>query len=381
MICNCARQRSSGTSTLQHSHPLGSQMCRRITFREWTNGREITSLGTNMGAESLPFQDWCKIKEAFAPELVERAVVESPISVSRCIDPFGGSGTTGLACQFLGVHPLLGEVNPYLADLIETKLTQYPSSDPLICDLDFVVEAGFLSNPDRAQLRFESAPTTLVEPGHNDRWIFNADVASYISTLLDAIESLDERSSRLFRVLLGGILVDVSNIRVTGKGRRYRGGWKKRRVEPSDVAERFAKSAKQAINDISRFADRWVNSYEILRGDSRAKLQNIEPFELAVFSPPYPNSFDYTDVYNVELWALGYLEGPIDNHALRMSTLSSHLQVAREFAAPPIGSTMLKETLEKLEHQKKNLWIHASRPWWAGTSATCCVSWRTSGAS
>ncbi len=94
-----------------------------VTFEEWTQGRTITSLGTNAGADELPFQTWRNFKEAYAPELIARAVEESEIPVVRCVDPFGGSGTTALACQFLGVYPTIIEVNPFLADLIEAKLT------------------------------------------------------------------------------------------------------------------------------------------------------------------------------------------------------------------------------------------------------------------
>ncbi len=34
--------------------------------------------------------------------------------------------------------------------------------------------------------------------------------------------------------------------------------------------------------------------YVVLRGDSRELLGSIDEADLAVFSPPYPNSFDYT---------------------------------------------------------------------------------------
>lgn len=96
-----------------------------VTFDNWVNGREIAALGTNAGAQALPFQGWRNFKEAFAPELVARAVAESAIAVKRCIDPFSGSGTTALACQFLGIHPTFIEVNPYLADLAEAKVSTY----------------------------------------------------------------------------------------------------------------------------------------------------------------------------------------------------------------------------------------------------------------
>jgi hypothetical protein len=77
---------------------------------------------------------------------------------------------------------------------------------------------------------------------------------------------------------------------------------------------------------------------------------------LAVFSPPYPNSFDYTDVYNVELWMLGYLSSPKDNRELRVSTLCSHVQIARDFPAAPRGSATLNDTLGHLDERRVQLW-------------------------
>ena len=75
-----------------------------------------------------------------------------------------------------------------------------------------------------------------------------------------------------------------------------------------------------------------------------------------MFSPPYPNSFDYTDVYNVELWILGYLKGKECNRALRASTLSSHVQISRDFSPAPNESPILKSTLEELIAQRSELW-------------------------
>ena len=103
-------------------------------FDEWTGKRRIVSLGTNSGAERIPFQGWRHFKEAFTPEIVYEAVQAAASPVTSCIDPFGGSGTTALACQFLGVEPTTIEVNPYLADLIEAKLTTY-DPERLVSDL------------------------------------------------------------------------------------------------------------------------------------------------------------------------------------------------------------------------------------------------------
>ena len=325
-----------------------------VAFDEWTQGRSIASLGTNAGADQLPFQTWRNFKEAYAPELVERAVRESAIPVRQALDPFGGSGTTALACQFLGVRPTTVEVNPFLADLIEAKLNQY-DADALARDLGLIACRATV-NASKASNRLAALPPTFVEPGVNDRWIFDQAIAARIGALLDAIASLaDPKHCRLFRVLLGGILIDVSNVVVSGKGRRYRRGWQSRTRSPSTVDEAFFASARNAISDIHRYANRRELGYELIRGDARCAIDKGH-WDLALFSPPYPNSFDYTDVYNVELWALGYLSSSAANRHLREATLSSHVQVSRSFAPPPPGSDLLDTVMTQLIESRSKLW-------------------------
>ena len=329
---------------------------RKASFSDWTGNREVASLGTNAGAVPLPFQDWRRIKEAFAPELVAKAIENSPVRVRRCIDPFGGSGTTGLASQFLGVHPIIAEVNPYLADLIESKLTEYPPFPTLYRALTTVIEESDLDYRPNPELHFSSAPSTFVEPGLNGRWIFCEQVAEQIVALHQAINEIEGPAHRLFRVLLGGILIELSNVVISGKGRRYRRRWWERKQPPRRVMELFHDSALRAISDIHRFSNRSVTSYEVLRGDSRSILNEIEPCQLAVFSPPYPNSADYTDVYNVELWTLGYLASPQDNTALRSATLSSHVQRGCIYSEAPAGSVTLDNVIRALNAHRSVLW-------------------------
>ena len=79
--------------------------------------------------------------------------------------------------------------------------------------------------------------------------------------------------------------------------------------------------------------------------NTRSSLQSTQ-FDLVVFSPPYPNSFDYTDIYNVELWALGYLGSSADNRKLRGETLRSHVQIRRAYESANGHSPKLVQTLK-----------------------------------
>ena len=338
--------------------PSRTQTATQPLFSDWTGHRTLTNIGTNTGATPLPFQDWRTIKEAFAPELIYRAISESSLNVTHCLDPFGGSGTTGLACQFLGVHPTLAEVNPYLSDLIEAKLARYNSDTAIFREHSRVVEAAASRCPTDIATRFASAPPTLIEPGLKGRWIFDLPVAQRIVALHDAMKDLaDPRHYRLFRVLLGGILEEVSNVVVRGKGRRYRTNWKERQLTADQVSVAFDTRVRRAVSDIFRFRNRATMSYDLIRGDSRASLDaDLSQYELTVFSPPYPNSSDYTDVYNLELWMLEYLKDKDANRKLRSATLSSHVQIRRDFDSPVVDSPRLKIVLDSLYLEREYLW-------------------------
>lgn len=336
---------------------LKEPRCETVSFTEWLEGRRPPHLSTNTGADEVAFQGWRNFKEAFAPELIGQAVEETEEALGRsvvsCVDPFGGSGTTALACQFLGINPLTIEVNPYLADLIEAKLATY-DVELLIKDFKAVAEGNITpcyENP------FPGAPRTFVEPGVGDRFLFSAEVACRLASLRDRIAATaNETNRRLMRVLLGATALPVSNVVVSGKGRRYRRGWESRVIDPQHVEQLFIDSVVRAIYEIHRYEKRKSRGYRLLRGDSRRLMPVDGHFDLAVFSPPYPNSFDYTDVYNVELWVCGYLQSGLDNRNLRLRTLRSHVQIARPFDAPNLGSETLAQVAADLNGVRDELW-------------------------
>lgn len=324
------------------------------SFEHWVGSRSSVVASTN--ASDLPFQRWHRFKEAFDPELIARAVRESPRPVQSLADPFGGSGTSALAAQFLGVTPSTVEVNPFLADLIQAKVATY-HVPTLISALTHVCDVTRRSRS-QAGTMIAALPATFIEPGVKGRWLFDREVALEILRLRGAIAQLEDPGiARLFRVILGGLMTSFSNATVSGKGRRYRVNWENRPVNPRVVLAAFSDAAAAAIGEIDIFADRPVREATVLCGDSRAMFKTLKPVDLIVCSPPYPNSFDYTDVYNLELWMLGYLASAQDNRALRQSTLTSHVQISRDFAAAPLTPT-LNRTMKALHRSASQLWDH-----------------------
>jgi hypothetical protein len=326
-----------------------------VGFDAWTRDREVATFGSNVGSPILPFQGWKRFKEAFAPEIVNRAVTETEGPVHHIVDPFGGSGTTALAAQFLGVRSTTIEVNPFLADLIEAKLATY-DLDRAAAAFRYVIEEVF-RNPSVDSPFFPGAPRTFVEPGVNGRYIFCKKVAQRLAAYRRVIERvIDPNFRRLFRVILASAAVPASNVTISGKGRRYRGGWAKKSVDPSTVDDLFKKGVLDALYDLRRYGARRCRDYRVESGDARQLTYATGPLDLAVFSPPYPNSFDYTDVYNVELWTMGYLDGREANVRLRNATLRSHVQVLRDMTADERPSPTLLKTVKRLKAQRPHLW-------------------------
>lgn len=347
--------RPNGAPIQVSSDILSAEDFSTSAFSRWIGERKVPHLGTNSGASPLAFQTWHHFKEAFPPELIRQMFDESEGEIESCFDAFGGSGTTALASQFLGVSSTTIEVNPFLADVIGAKVTRYDSD---LLAQDFGALRGRASKPelDAAQY-FKQLPPTFLEPGVSERWIFDREVADSLAAVLWAIDQIEEEGhQRFFRVLVGGLLADVSNVVINGKGRRYRHDWKGR-GRPSVLGE-FSSRAQSAIADVHRFGDRPRVRAKVLLGDAR-KLHAKTAHDIAVISPPYPNSFDYTDIYNLELWMLGYLNGAEANRSLRAATLASHVQLQREFPESPSGSKTLKKTLKNLEKVKDELWS----PW------------------
>ncbi|MES2497541.1 MAG: DNA methylase N-4/N-6 [Pseudomonadota bacterium] len=311
---------------------------------------------TNQGTGDVAFQRWFRVKEAFSPLFVRDVVNSLPAPPRSCLDCFGGSGTTAITCQFLNVAPTTIELNPFLADLIEAKLTSYDAK-LVAADRDRIASTVATMPIDLAH-DYAEAPPTLFEPGAKERWIFDLAVMGRLAQYRCAIALLEDPSHRrLFTVLLGSTLVHLSNVVINGKGRRYRGGWERNRRTAADVDLAFQRAFDNALYDICRLPGRAHRDFQLLRGDARLRMAELKaPFDLILFSPPYPNSFDYTDIYNIELWVLGYLTSGADNLRLRRSTLRSHVQIKRDSNVPEQPSETLAPILKGLAAKSADLW-------------------------
>jgi DNA methylase len=265
---------------------------------------EPAPTSSNQGSVNLPFQRWFHFKEAFSPKFVADTLAALPYEPNRCLDPFAGSGTTAVTCRMLGVDSVSVEVNPFLADLVTAKTAPVAPAD---FSGNYNKLIGNLAIAAADKILPSGMPRTFAPPGVEGRYVFSTDVFRTARAIVRRSQAMEPRQARLLRVLLGSVLVENSNVTINGKGRRYRGNWERRRRDGNDLIESLDLAVDNAVQDLIGFAGLPKGSHVVHCGDARQALARVSNADVAIFSPPYPNSFDYTDVYNLELWMLSYL--------------------------------------------------------------------------
>lgn len=71
-----------------------------------------------------------------------------------------------------------------------------------------------------------------------------------------------------------------------------------------------------------------------------------------MFSPPYINSFDYNEIYKLELWLLDFVKNYSQFSKLSKKTIRSHL--SSEYETNGFSHPLVNEITQKLS--KKDLW-------------------------
>lgn len=317
---------------------------------------DLVSFGSN---KHIPMHRWYSLIEGYGREFVRRIIGELDTFPKTCLDPFGGVGTTALTCQELGIQCHSFEVNPFFFEVARAKLRMdySPSNfEKLIIEFESYLKR---CKAKRQYPKLESK--TFFEEVNKTKWIFNKEVSYGIVDILERIKKIDKTYAGLFRVALGNILVEVSNVYKNGKCLAYRKDWKERTRTRKDVHEKFLHICKKVILTDLKANQKQIplvhNFLNFEHGDSRKKIDSLKnnSIDLVITSPPYLNSRDYTDIYRLELWILGYINKFNDEQELRKSALTSHVQIQLEDKPYP-KLKEIKEFLQHLESLNGQLW-------------------------
>lgn len=329
----------------------------KIVMKDYTD--KYCELIHSRNNKHVPFYRWYPFVEGFSGDFVKSIITELDYSPRCCFDPFAGSGTTPLVCQENNLKCVSLELNPFLFDLMKVKLRR---------DYDYAEVFNLIETMQgklvhyNCRWKYPNIETkTLFESIRLKKWVLNKKVVWGILDILEEIRNLDtsDKNKDLFRIGLASILLKVSNVFRNGKCLSYKRNWRQQKISREEVHNKFLEVCKQIIlPDIDSMSKTAIdNSKFCVKGDTRNLINSLrdESIDLVITSPPYLNSRDYTDVYRLELWVLGYLEAFADETKLRWSALRSHVQVSLP-EEKILDIPRLKKVIEDVNRSSKKLW-------------------------
>jgi len=294
-----------------------------------------------------PLHRWFSYKEAYSPRLPVEIVGRLGSGESGTVgDAFAGVATTALSLQY---HPLVGrttgvEYSPLAHFVGRTKLNWSTLS---------------VARVERQIKRLRSFPIdTALEPpslaAFSNKEIFKPRALQSLLSAREALLSDEELTGPerdLFLLGLAAAIEDSSGVMKDGRALRILRGRnrnpkaltpKRGAVPPGGVRELLTNQWLGMLEDLRVLApmrSRARSRKDLhLRGDARS-LANVRhqghhrhPLSdssvgLFVYSPPYLNCIDYTEVYKLELWLLGFIETKEQFREVRLGTLRSHPSV------------------------------------------------------
>ena len=277
-----------------------------------------------------PVHRWFRMKESFSADLLSRVVKDTNVDHGgnlRIVDPFAGAGTTAVSAgqdyERLGRVTAYGvETNPFLHLLASTKLRAMQNPPTGFESVVKRVLKRATAEPDR---RYDvPGLSTFRNPAYFPEGPLRELLA--ITAAIDDLREEHTLEADLCRVALGATVEPVSRLRRDGRALRYTP------AKPVfDAAKEFARRCAIVAADLPN-AGVAVSGRQVL-GDGRTLSglpRDLVPFDLAVFSPPYPNNIDYTEVYKLEAWLLGLIRDQAEFRAQRLRSLHSHPSIRRE---------------------------------------------------
>lgn len=273
-----------------------------------------------------PFQRWYRYKEGFSVQFVEKIVEEySKSDIDTLMDPFAGSGTTILAANKMGCNGIGFEVNPFSYFLMFNKLQDYSDEDILYFEKKSLEILNQLENDE-----FEEYDLPVLSISSR---VFQPDAEKVMMSCKIKIDKIDNEKIKNL-LLLGWLssIEELSNYRKAGNGLKKRKTKKPRVIGKSEVLERLNTQFSFMISDLkSKDKTKYNNLFFNESCLNFSEKINKGSVDGIIFSPPYANCFDYTEIYKLELWFGGFVNEYSDLKVLRNQSLKSHLNMKYDF--------------------------------------------------
>jgi DNA modification methylase len=301
--------------------------------------------------DSLSRHRWYFVKEGFSPKLVEQAIATDGVCPGECLlDPFSGGGTSALAAVMHGLRFTGFEVNPFLRFLSRTKIQK---GSELRLRRAALTVLRRLERPVDSPLEGFS---TFTKGNRWNRWLFPTSVLRSFESGRRATAEMPHSEGSLLRLALIGAAMDCCNAVRDGKCLRYPKKWESGESTVDDLSTRFKIRTDMIATDLTLTPLVGAEA-TLLEGDARQLIKKTKnKFRICITSPPYLNSFDYSDVYRPELFLGNFVGSTKALMKVRLKTVRSHVQAQWRNPTVHEFGVLYERAIRAIRDRASQLW-------------------------
>lgn len=293
--------------------------------------------------------DWLRLTPAYSYQLVQELMKKVEGS-SRVLDPFAGTGTTGLAVAERGMVGRLVDVNPFLVWLARAKTRNYSLED---------IQAARQRGEEAARLACGWAGEVWVPPIHGiDRW-WQGGTLRALGSLRQVLDraSTGSLSDDLLTVAFCRVLIDTSNAAFNHQSMSFKTS-QGVQTEQMDLPglQSVAAQFLGGLERILRSASGCLAGEVSVSLDDARRMDTVPDgsVDLILTSPPYANRISYIRELRPYMYWLRFLKdgkesGQMDWNAIggTWGVATSRLASWQEPGVIPLGNEF-RATMEHI---------------------------------
>lgn len=248
---------------------------------------------------------WLRLTPAYSVKVVQNLLdrLDNP---QRVLDPFSGSGTTGLVCAERGINWDLVELNPFLAWLAAAKTHSYNTAE-------LEAASKLVKNVAKKARQNSLSERVWIPPLNNiERWWHSQRLIT-LANLFNGLDSYrkkvgDTPSFKLGAIAFCKVAINWSNAAFNHQSISFQEAQPLlfQFQETDLIIDDFIFQAQEIIASAKIPILSKVNLYQ---GDSRdVNTKLSQNYLVVITSPPYPNRMSYIREVRPYMYWLGFLQ-------------------------------------------------------------------------